>query len=411
MEVLYPRCAGLDVHKKVVVACRVVPGADGALERTVRSFGTMPADLEELAEWLAEGAVTHVAMESTGVYWHPIWTALEPDFTLLLANARAIKAVPGRKTDVKDAEWIAELLRHGLISASFVPDLEARQLRTLTRYRRSLIQMRAMETQRLDKVLESANIKLSSVTSKIMTVSTRLMLDELLAGKTDPKALAQLAKGRLRDKIPQLERALAGRFGEHERCVVGMILRHRDDLDELIDELSARIHSMLTGVREDIERLQTIPGVGLRVAEELVAEIGTDMTRFPTADHLASWAKLCPGSCESAGVQHSGRTGKGNKWLRSNLVEAGKGAAKAKGTHLQDFYRRHAARRGANRATVATANKILHAGYYVLRDKVAYREPDLDSAQRRKREAAERGMIRDLERRGYTVTAASAKAS
>lgn len=405
MEVLYSHCAGLDVHKRTVVACRLTPGPDEGIVRETRTFGTLAADLTALGDWLLAAGVTHVAMESTGVYWQPVWNALEGRLHLVLANAAAIKAVPGRKTDVKDAEWIADLLRHGLIAASFVPDRDDRELRELTRYRRKLIEMRTSEIQRLDKTLEAANLKLSSVTSKVMTVTTREILEQLLTGHTDPAALAQLAKGSLRQKIPELERAVAGRFGAHQRRMVTELLGHLDHLEEMIERLSADIADRLAGHAEDLERLDTIPGVGQRVAEDLVAEIGLDMQRFPSAGHLASWARMCPGNDESAGVRRSGRTGPGNRWIRSILVEAGHAAGHAAGKSLHGFYHRLSGRRGKKRAALATGHKILQSAYYILRDGTTYREPDLGAFQRTREEATRKRWVRELEHEGYHVTA------
>jgi transposase len=403
MEVLYSHCAGLDVHKKSVVACRLTPGPDGALARQVRTFGTLAADLVALGEWLLEAGVTHVAMESTGVYWQPVWNALEGRMELVLANAAAIKAVPGRKTDVKDAEWIADLLRHGLIAPSFVPDRAMRELRELTRVRRTLIEDRTRIMQRLDKTLEAANMKLSSITSKLMTVTTRLILDALVGGQTDPATLAQLAKGSLRTKIPELERALAGRFGTHQRFLIARLLRVLDELNDTIDEISTEVARRLYDHAADLERLDGIPGVGRRVAEDLVAEIGLDMQRFPTAQHLASWARMCPGNDQSGGVRRAGRIGPGNRWLRSILVEAGHAAGRTRGASLQGFYQRLAGRRGKKRAAVATGNKILQSAYYVLRDHTEYREPDLGKIEQTREEARQKRWVRELTRRGYRV--------
>ena len=403
MEVVYSHCAGLDVHKKTVVACRLVPGSNGALVRETRTFGTLAADLAQLGEWLIEAGVTHVAMESTGVYWQPVWNALEERLELVLANAASIKAVPGRKTDVKDAEWIADLLRHGLIAPSFVPERSLRELRAKTRLRRTMVQDRARYIQRLDKTLEAANLKLSSVTSKVMTVTTREILAELLAGRTDPATLAQLAKGRLRTKIPELERALAGRFGEHERFMIALLLDNMDHLEAGIERCDTEIATALSAYAEDIDRLDGIPGVGVRVAEDLIAEIGPDMQRFPSAGHLASWARLCPGNDQSAGVRRSGRTGPGNKWIRSILTEAGTSAGHANGKALHGFYHRLAGRRGKKRAALATGHKILTSTYYMLRDHVAYQEPDIKASQQRPEEARQRRWIRELEREGYRI--------
>ena len=411
MEVVYSHCAGLDVHKKTVVACRLVPGPDGAPIRETRTFGTLAADLAQLGDWLTEAGVTHVAMESTGVYWQPVWNALEERLELVLANAASIKAVPGRKTDVKDAEWIADLLRHGLIAASFVPERAMRELRQKTRLRRTMVQERTRYIQRLDKTLEAANLKLSSVTSKVMTVTTRQILEQLLAGQTDPATLAQLAKGRLREKIPQLERALAGRFGEHEQFMIAEILENVDRLDASIERCDAQIAHALSAYAEDIERLDGIPGVGVRVAEDLLAEIGPDMQRFASAGHLASWARLCPGNDQSAGVRRSGRTGPGNKWIRSILTEAGTSAGHTNGKALNGFYHRLAGRRGKKRAALATGHKILCSAYYILRDHVAYQEPDLDAHKRRQEEARQRRWVRDLERQGYRIEPPATHAS
>lgn len=404
MEVLYSHCAGLDVHTRTVVACRLLPGPDGTLVRETRTFGTLAADLGKLGDWLLEGGVTHVAMESTGVYWQPVWNMLDGHVELVLANAASIKAVPGRKTDVKDAEWIADLLRHGLIAPSFVPERAMRELRQKTRHRRALIEERTRHIQRLDKTLEAANLKLSSVTSKVMTVTTRQILEQLLAGQTDPATLAQLAKGRLRDKIPQLEQALAGRFGEHEQEMITDILGHIDRLDASIEHFDSLVNRALAEYEEDLERLDGIPGVGPRVAEDLVAEIGPDMQRFPSAGHLASWARMCPGNHQSAGVRRSGRTGPGNRWVRSILVEAGHAAGHANGKALHGFYHRLSGRRGKKRAALATGHKILKSAYFILRDHTEYTEPQVGAKERTREEAAHRRWVRELERQGYQVT-------
>jgi transposase len=316
MDVVYPRCCGLDVHKRTVVACVIVSRTRGTPHKEIRTFGTMTAELLELADWLRAQEVTHVAMESTGVYWQPIYNLLEDEFTLLLANARHIKAVPGRKTDVRDCEWVADLLRHGLLKASFVPQREQRELRELTRYRTALIRERSAEVNRLQKTLEGANIKLAAVATDVLGVSGRQMLHELVAGVSDPAVLADLARGRLREKRPQLERALAGRFGAHQRFLVAQQLAHLDDLDDILAQLSGEIESRLRPCAAEAARLDTIPGVSQRAAEILLAELGADLNRFRSAAHLASWAGLCPGNHESAGKRHSGRTRQGNPWLR-----------------------------------------------------------------------------------------------
>jgi transposase len=366
MDILYERCCGLDIHKRTVVACLVVPGADGQPAKAVRSFGTMTDELLQLADWLLAAGCTHVAMESTGVYWKPVWNLLEGQFTLLLVNARHVKAVPGRKTDAKDCEWLADLLRHGLLQGSFVPERPQRELRELTRYRTSLIQERSAEVNRLQKTLEGANIKLGDVATDIMGLSSRQMLAALAGGETDAAAMAQLAQGRLRDKLPGLERALVGRVGSHQRFLLARQLAHIDFLDASIAEVSAEIAGRLRPCEAKLERLATIPGVGRRTAELLVAEIGTDMSRFPTSGHLASWAGMCPGNDESAGKRRSGKTRKGNPWLRSTLIEAARAAGRTKGTYLAAQYHRLAARRGTKRAAVAVGHTILVIAYRLL---------------------------------------------
>ena len=296
MEVTCQRCCGMDVHKKSVVACIITPEF-----QSTRTFSTMTADLLEMSDWLAEYRVTHVAMESTGVYWKPVYNLLEDDFEVMVVNARHVKNVPGRKTDVKDAEWIASLLRHGLLRGSFIPDRPQRELRELTRYRRSIIEERNRVVNRIQKVLEGGNIKLSSVATDVLGVSGRAMLDAMVRGVDDPEQLAQLAKGRLRNKQQALEQALTSLMSDHQRMMLRSQLSHLDFLDAQIDELSREVSERMAPLEEQMELLDEIPGVGRRVAEEVLAEIGTDMSRFPSASHLASWAGLCPGNNESAG--------------------------------------------------------------------------------------------------------------
>jgi transposase len=404
MDVLYPRCCGLDIHKKVVVACLVTPGADGQPRKEVRSFGAMTADLLQLADWLAAAGCTHVAMESTGVYWKPIYNLLEGSFTLLLANARHIKTVPGRKTDVRDCEWIADLLRHGLIQASFVPDRAQRELRDLTRYRTSLVQERTAEANRLQKTLEGANIKLASVATDILGVSGRQILAALLAGTTAPAGLAELAKGRLRAKLAELEQALTGSFNAHERFLVARQLAHIDFLDESIEQVSAEVAERLRPIQEALDQLDTIPGVGRYVAEALVAEIGTDMSRFPTAGHLASWAGMCPGNRESAGKRLSGKTRKGSPWLRALLVQAAHAAGRKKNTYLAAQYRRLTARRGKKRAAVAVGHSILVIAYHILKAGTVYDDLGPAFFDERQRARTERRLVQRLEALGYAVT-------
>jgi len=334
MEIRYERCCGLDVHKRTVVACLLVPGPAGAPSKQIRTFGTMTRDLLALSDWLAAAGCTHVAMESTGVFWKPIYNLLEGSFELVVVNAQHIKAVPGRKTDVRDAEWIADLLRHGLLRASFIPDRSQRELRELTRYRTTLIHDRANEVNRLQKVLEGANIKLASVATDILGKSGRDMLEALVGGASDSALLAQLARGRLREKLPQLEQALAGQFGAHHRFLLAQQLAHIDFLDASLERVSTEIAERVRPFAAEVARVQSIPGVGRRTAEVLVAEIGVDLTRFPTARHLASWAGLCPGNDESAGKRRSGRTRKGSPWVRTPLVAAAQAAARTKDTYL-----------------------------------------------------------------------------
>jgi transposase len=404
MEVVHGRCCGLDVHKDTVVACVLTPGPGGQPRREVRTFGTLTDELLALGDWLAEAGCTHVAMESTGVYWKPIWNLLEGQFELLLANAQHIKRVPGRKTDVRDAEWIADLLRHGLLTASFVPDREQRELRELTRYRLALVRERSREVQRLQKTLEGANIKLGSVASDVLGRSGREILAGLVAGRADAAALADLAQGQLRKKLPELERALVGRFGAHQRFLVARQLAHLDELDGLIAEVSAEIAERVSPFEDAVARLDGIPGVGRATAEVLVAEIGTDMARFPTDGHLASWAALCPGHHESAGKRTSGKTRKGNRALRTALVEAAKAARRTRGTYLGAQYHRLAARRGPNKAAIAVAHSILIIAYHLLQDGGTYDDLGPDFFDRRDQVALERRLVHRLEALGNKVT-------
>jgi transposase len=404
MEVVHPRCCGLDVHKDTVVACLLTPGPGGRPRSEVRTFGTLTDELLALGDWLAGVGCTHVAMESTGVYWKPIWNLLEGQFELLLANAQHIKRVPGRKTDVQDAEWIADLLRHGLLQASFVPDRAQRELRELTRYRLALVRERSREVQRLQKTLEGANIKLGSVASDVLGKSGREILAGLAEGRTDAAALADLAQGQLRKKLPTLERALVGRFGAHQRLLVARQLAHLDELDGLIAEVSAEIAERVRPFEDAVDRLDSSPGVGRVTAEVLVAEIGTDMARFPTDAHLASWAALCPGHHESAGKHTSGKTRKGNRALRTARVEAAKAARRTRGTYLGAQYQRLAARRGPNKATSAVAHSILIVAYHLLKDGGTYADLGADFFDRRDQDALERRLVRRLEALGNKVT-------
>lgn len=402
MEVVHERCCGLDIHKKLIVACSIVPDGKGKPRKQVRMFGAMSDDLQHLSDWLAEQGVTHVAMESTASYWKPIFNVLEERFELVLVNAQHLKAVPGRKTDVKDAEWLADLLQHGLLKASYVPDRQQRELRELVRYRTSLVQEHTAAANRLQKVLEGANIKLASVASDILGRSGREMLAALVAGQTDAAAMAELARGRMRDKRATLERALAGRFGPHQRFLVAEILAHIDFLDDMIERLSAEIAERERPFDVVLDRLDTIPGVGRRIAEIIVAEVGPNVQRFPSASHLASWAGLCPGHNESAGKRHSGKTRKGNRWLRSALVEAAQASTRSR-TYLAAQFRRLRSRRGAKKAIVAVAHTILRIVYHLLLDEHPYEDLGETYFDDRQRELVSARLTRRLQRLGYRV--------
>lgn len=398
------RCCGLDVHKETIAACVRIGGRSGQATQHVQTFRTTAADLVLLRDWLAAHGVTHVAMESTGVYWKPVFYALESDFTCLLVNAAHIKQVPGRKTDVHDGVWIAQLLEHGLLRGSFVPPVPIRELRDLTRYRKALIQDRTRVANRLHKALEDAGVKLATVASDILGVSGRAMLTALAQGTTDPEVLAELARGRLRGKLPALRAALAGRFRTHHAFLVSQLLTHLDYLEEAIGTLSAEIEQHLVPVSEQLNRLDSIPGINRRTAEVIIAEVGVDMSAFPTAAHLASWAALCPGTNESAGKHKSGQTRKGNRWLRTALIEAAAGASRAKNSALQARFRRILHHRGPKKAVVALAHTLLRIAYHVLADGTTYHELGGDYYDRRHTQRLTRRAIRLLEGQGDRVT-------
>jgi transposase len=374
MDLIYACCAGLDVHKKTVVVCVRRLGQDGQVDSQVRTYGTMTADLIALADWLDAQGVSHVAMESTGVYWKPVFHLLEGRFEVLLVNARRIKNVPGRKTDVKDSQWIAQLLQYGLLESSFIPPPPIRELRDLTRGRTQLVRERADVVRRIHKVLEDANIKLASVATDVLGASGRAMLEALVKGQEDAAELTALARGRLRGKAPELKLALRGLVTDHHRFQLGMLLRQIDQLEAWIGQYHSRIETIAAPFFEAAARLETIPGLGSRAAEVIVAEIGTDMAKFPTAGHLASWAGLCPGNHESAGKRYSGKTTKGSQWLRTTLVQVAWSASHAKETIFQATYRRWAKRLGKKKALVALGHKILKVIYKLLKEQIEYRE-------------------------------------
>jgi transposase len=405
MEVVHERCCGLDVHAKTVVACLIVPSPAGKPSKEVRTCGTMTEDLIRLRTWLVEAGCSHVAMESTGVYWKPIYNLLEEsELTILVVNAQHIKQVPGRKTDVRDSEWIADLLRHGLLTASFIPDRAQRELRELTRYRTSLVRERSAEINRLQKVLEGANIKLAVVTKDLMGVSAREMVQALVDGGDDAATMAELARGRLRAKLPQLEQALTGRMGPHQRFLLAQQLAHIDALDEQIEQVSTEIAERMRPFEQALTLLDSIPGVARRGAEILVAELGVEMERFPSAGHLASWAGMAPGNNESAGKRRSGKTRKGSPWLRALLVEAAHAAGRTKDSSLGAQYRRLAGRKGKKRAAVAVGHSILVIAYHLLLRQESYQDLGVDYFERRNCQAQERRLFRQAQALGFTVT-------
>lgn len=400
MEVVYDRCAGLDVHKDLVVACVIIAG-----RRETRKFGAMTADLLLMRNWLLEEGCTHAAMESTGPYWKPVVNLLEGSgVEAIVVNAAHIKAVPGRKTDINDAQWIAELLRHGLLRGSFIPDREQRELRELVRYRRSLINERSREINRLQKVLEGANIKLASVATDVLGKSGRAMLESLIAGQHDVEALANLARGRLKSKRAELIRAMDGLMGPHQRFMLAEQLRHIDTINESVSRLDAEIERRMRPFEARLLALDEVTGIGRRGAEELIAEIGVDMSRFPTHRHIASWAKVCPASNESAGKRLSGKTRKGNPWLRSMLVEAAHAAVRAKASYLSAQYHRLAPRRGKKRAALAVAHSILVIAYHMLKDGTAYADLGSTYFDRLARDRIAARAKRRLEALGFEVT-------
>jgi transposase len=404
METVVRRCAGLDVHKASVVACVRIVDGNGELLLQTQTFGATVGELMKLNDWLMSYEVTLVGMESTGVYWKPVYALLEGQFECWLLNAQHLRNVPGRKTDVADAAWIAQLVAHGLVRPSFVPPKQIRELREVTRYRKALILERGREAQRLHKALEGSGIKLSSVATDILGVSGRAMLEALLEGTHDPDVLADLARGRLRKKIPALRKALVGWFSPTHRILVTELLAHLEYLDESIERLSDDIATMAAPFSQAIDLLDTIPGINRRAAEVMLAEIGADMSKFGSSGRLASWAGLCPGSNESAGKHFSGKTRKGSKWLRMVLVEAAQAAARTKGTYLSAQYARIKGRHGHNKAIIAVAHSILVIAYHLLERGTPYDELGGDYfLERQHKEAYQRRLVKQLERMGYQV--------
>lgn len=453
MQIIHRCCCGLDVHKKLIVACLISFNEAGELQKEIRYFSTMTKDILVLADWLTSAECTHVAMESTGVYWRPIWNLLEEQFELLLVNAQHIRAVPGRKTDTKDAEWIADLLQHGLLRASFVPPAPQRRLRELTRYRSTLLAERARLVNRLHKVLEDTNLKLTAVVTNVMGISARDMLDALLRGETNPEVLAKLARGKLRKKREDLEQALVGRVDDHHRFLLTSLLTHIDFLDEQVAACNSQIEQFLVSPSDEqvevvtsasdaqrqeqasasstpvgteamraqdreaedgpkgllssqqaIALLDSIPGINQRIAEIFLAEVGTDMQRFPSAGHLASWVGICPGNHQSAGKQIRGTTRKGDRWLRQALIEAAQGAMRTKDTYLSAQGRRLTHRRGKKRAVVAVAHTILVIAYHLLQRQQPYQDLGSNYFDERERTAVARQSVRRLEQLGFKVT-------
>ena len=397
MNVIYERCCGMDVHKNTIVDC-LIKGK----KKEIRNFSTMTFSLLELIDWLKSADCQCVAMEATGSYWKPIYNLLEmEDINTLVVNAHHIKAVPGRKTDVKDSEWIADLLRHGLLNGSFIPKREQRELKELVRYRRSMVQERARELNRIQKVLEGANIKLGSVVSDIDGKSSRRMLDMLVSGCTDVQAMADQALSQMRKKIPQIEEALHGFMGEHQRIMLRLMLKHIDTLGEQVLSLDQEIQERMKPVNNQVYLIDSIPGVGERSAQIIIAEIGIDMNQFPSAAHLASWAGLCPGNHESAGKRKSGKTRKGSDILRATLIECAKVAGHLKNTYFSTQY---TARRGKNRATVAVAHAILKVAYHMLRSNSPYKELGPDFFELRRKTEIVKKSVKRLESLGFNVT-------
>jgi transposase len=403
MEVIVSRGCGLDVHQSVIAACLMIGKPGRRVRKQIRSFTAMKRDLEALRDWLKAEGCTHVAMESTGVYWKPVYNILEGHFEIIVANARHIKAVPGRKTDVKDAEWVADLQRHGLLRPSYVPEHEFRQLRDLTRYRCKLVSARSAERNRLIKLLESANVKLSSVASDVFGVSGRLMIKALQRGQATPEEMAELAIGQLRKKLPELAQALDGRLEAHHRQLLSMQMDRIERLERDLAQLDARLEVKLKPYAHQMELLNTIAGIDWVVAAMILAELGIKMSQWPTVGHLTSWAGLCPGQNESAGKRRNSRIRPGNPHLRAALVEATLAATRQKDCYFREKFYRLKAKRGHKRAVIAVARKLLVAVYYVLSKDTPYQELGAEYLDKLEPERLKLNLVRRLERLGYQV--------
>jgi transposase len=403
MEAIVERCCGIDVHKRNIVVCLAVGKPNKKPRTTIRTFSTMTRDLLACRDWLVSEGCTHAVVESTGVYWTPVFNIIEDSMEVILANARDVKNVPGRKTDVKDCEWLAQLLRHGLVKRSFIPPKPIRELRDLTRYREKLTQKRSSEINRLQKFLEDANIKLSSVATDINGVSARNIIHHLIQDDMSPQEMADLAKGRLRNKIEELEKSLEGYITDHHRLILKLTLQMIASYDEAIEQLNAEIEKRMEPFQEEAERLQTIPGVKKKFTERFIAEIGVDMSHFPSDAHLSSWAGASPGNNESAGKRRSGKVTQGNKWLKSALVEVAWAASKTKNTYLSARYRRLAARRGKKRAALAVGHTILVMAYHIIKEHRTYNELGADYFDKLNEQHLVRRLTSRITALGYEV--------